>query len=67
MVPGGNDVAMVSEKAKSDDMTCFLEHMREQNPTGDLYVILDNARIHHALKVASKTAELGIGFIHLPP
>ncbi len=67
MAPGGNDVAMVSERAKSDDMICFLEYMREQNPTGKMYVILDNARIHHALIVAGKAAELGIEFIHLPP
>ena len=48
-------------------MISFLECIREQNPVGKICIILDNARIHHALAVAGKALDLGIEFVHLPP
>ncbi|MEO9310106.1 MAG: transposase [Nitrososphaera sp.] len=57
----------VSEKARSAEFISFLEYVREQNPVGKLWIVLDNARIHHARTVTERAAELEIEFVHLPP
>jgi len=67
MALDGNDVAMVSDKAKADDMISFLELVRKANPDREICIVLDNARIHHASSVAEKAEELKIEFIYLPP
>lgn len=67
MMPQGNDVVMVSDSARSADMITFLEHVRERNPVGRLWIVADNARIHHAKLVAQRAAELDIEFVHMPP
>jgi hypothetical protein len=48
---GGNDVVMVSDTSTKHSMMSFLEAVRDANPAGDICVILDNARIHHARDV----------------
>jgi len=67
MALDGNDVAMVSGKAKAGDMISFLELIRKENPDREICIVLDNARIHHASSVAEKAEELKIEFIYLPP
>ena len=62
----GNDVVMLSDSCKSDDMIDFLEVIRKQNPD-KLCIVLDNARIHHAKAVKARAEELDIYFIYLPP
>jgi transposase len=63
----GNDVVMLSDSCKSDDMIDFLEVVRRQNPERPLCIVLDNARIHHAKIVRARAEELDIYFIYLPP
>lgn len=63
----GNDVVMLSDSCKSEDMITFLETIRKENPERPLCIVLDNARIHHAIVVRVKIEELDIHFIHLPP
>lgn len=67
MALNGNDVAMVSERAKKEDMTSFLEIVRKENPGRSVVIILDNARIHTAGTVRKKATELGIYSAFLPP
>jgi len=50
----GNDLVMLSDFCKSDDMIAFLELIRKQNPDKPLCILLDNARIYHARVVAAK-------------
>jgi hypothetical protein len=51
---GGKDVVMVSDKAKASDMIKFIELIRKENPSQDIYVCLDNAQIHKAKSVVQK-------------
>jgi hypothetical protein len=67
MAINGNDVAMVSDRAKANDMLMFLELIRRENPCKDICIVLDNARIHKASMVVKKAEELNIRFIYLPP
>ena len=67
MALNGNDVAMVSERAKKEDMISFLETVRKENPGRSVVIILDNARIHTAGTVRKKATELGIYSAFLPP
>jgi putative transposase len=69
MAINGNDVAMVSDRAKADDMLMFLELIiRRENPCKDICIVLDNARIHKASMVVKKAEEeLNIRFVYLPP
>ena len=67
MAINGNDIAMVSDKAKKEDMITFLELIRENNPYKSISIILDNAKIHRARDVINKAKELDIKLIYLPP
>jgi len=68
MAINGNDVAMVSDRAKANDMLMFLELIRRENPCKDICIVLDNARIHKASMVVKKAEEeLNIRFVYLPP
>jgi len=67
MALNGNDVTMVSDRAKAQDMVSFLELIRKENPDRNICIVLDNARIHHASSVKQKAEEFGIEFIYLPP
>ncbi len=62
----GNDAVMISDSSKTEDMITFLEVISKENP-GNLCIVLDNARIHHAELVKKKAEELNIRFIYLPP
>jgi transposase len=64
---GGNDVVMVSDTSTKHSMMSFLEAVRDANPAGEICVILDNARIHHAIDVYCRAHQLGIELVHLPP
>jgi putative transposase len=64
---GGKDVVMVSDKAKASDMIKFIELIRKENPSQDIYVFLDNAQIHKAKSVVQKAEQENIKFIYLPP
>jgi len=46
MALDGEDVVMVSESSKSQDMIEFIEHIRKNNPIKSICIVLDNARIH---------------------
>jgi len=63
----GNDVVMLSDKSKAEDMVAFLELIRKENPERPICIVLDNARIHHARAVKARAEELDIYFIYLPP
>lgn len=62
----GNDVVMLSDKSRAEDMVAFLELIRKGNPERPICMILDNARIHHARIVRERAEELDI-HIYLPP
>jgi len=63
----GQDVVMLSEKARTGDMIEFMKLIRRLNPGKPILTILDNAQIHRAKGVVEKTAELDVHFVHLPP
>lgn len=63
----GQDVVMLSDRAKTEDMVKFIELVRRLNPTKSILAILDNARIHRAREVVGRAKELDIHFLHLPP
>ena len=67
MALDGEDVVMVSESSKSQDMIEFIEHIRKNNPIKSICIVLDNARIHWAKIVKLKAEELNIHFVYLPP
>ncbi|RLI86731.1 MAG: IS630 family transposase [Archaeoglobales archaeon] len=67
MALNGNDVVMLSDKSKAEDMAAFLELIRKENPNRPICIILDNARIHHARIVKKRAEELSIHLIYLPP
>ena len=48
-------------------MCIFLEELRKDYPSnGTIYVLLDNAKYHHAKLAKNKAKELGIELIYLP-
>ena len=67
MALDGEDVVMVSESSKSQDMIEFIEHIRWKNPIKSICIVLDNARIHWAKVVKQRAEELNIHFVYLPP
>lgn len=53
---------------KATGLISFFTDLLEQYPTGDLYIILDNARVHHAKKVQEFIDfHERIHLIYLPP
>ncbi|WP_457550472.1 IS630 family transposase [Archaeoglobus sp.] len=67
MALNGNDVVILSDKSKAEDMVAFLGLIRRENPERPICIILDNARIHHARIVKERAEELNIHLIYLPP
>ncbi|MEE9175678.1 MAG: IS630 family transposase [Thermodesulfobacteriota bacterium] len=67
MLLNGKDVAMLSERSKSEDFIRFLGAVRSENPGNPLVLILDNARIHHAKIVKPVCSELDVWLVYLPP
>lgn len=63
----GQDVVMLSDRAKTEDMIRFIELVRRLNTDKPILAILDNAQIHRAVAVVGKAKELDIHFVHLPP
>ena len=54
----------------STDFVAFLTDMANQNPallSGEATLVMDNARIHHAVNVIQFLEEKGIRYIFLPP
>ncbi len=67
MLMNGNDVAMLSEDSKAVDFIRFLETVRIENPKRTVVLILDNAKIHHAIVTKAGCKKLNIILVHLPP
>ncbi len=67
MLLNGNDVALLSEGSKAEDLVRFLEVVRVENPSRTIVLILDNARIHHAKVTTAECEKLDIRLVHLPP
>jgi putative transposase len=67
MALNGNDVVMVSDTAKAQDMISFLELVRKENPKKAIITILDNAKIHRAKATGKKADGLWIIMTFLPP
>lgn len=67
MALNGKDVAMVSERAKSDDMDRFIHLIREKNGSSPIIAVMDNARIHVASPVRETASNLGMDQAFLPP
>jgi len=57
MLMNGNDVAMLSEDSKAVDFIRFLETVRIENPKRTVVLILDNAKIHHAIVTQKRDAK----------
>lgn len=67
MLLNGNDVAMISEGSKAGDFVRFIDAVRKENPRTPIVLILDNARIHHAIITREKCGEADIKLVFLPP
>ncbi len=67
MLMNGSDVAMLSEGSKAVDFVRFLETVRIENPKRIVVLILDNAKIHHAIVTKAGCKKLNIILVHLPP
>jgi transposase len=67
MALNGNDVVMLSDSSKAEDMMSFLKIIRTNNIMRPICLLLDNAKIHLAKSVRTLAQELYIHFIYLPP
>lgn len=67
MAINGDDVAMVSDTARSYDMCEFLQLVRKENNDKPIIAVMDNARIHKAGSVKEQASELDIEQVFLPP
>ena len=67
MALNGSDVAMVSDRARADDMNVFLGLVREENHGMPVLAVMDNARIHKAKTVRERADELDVHQVYLPP
>jgi putative transposase len=67
MALNGNDVAMVSDKARADDMKAFLGLVEKENHGMPILAVMDNARIHKAKIVRERADELDVHQVYLPP
>lgn len=55
------------EHSKKEDVCEFLQSIREVNPDGDLVIILDNFRSHHANLTRDFADQNQIHLVFLPP
>jgi len=64
-----NGISLVARALKSTATTfhAFLTNIRLLNPYGSIFLILDNAKIHHALMIQDYAPALDIHLIFLPP
>lgn len=67
MAMKGNDFAMNAEKGNALNLTLFLDGLRKVNPKKRIYMICDNATIHHAKITTEYNKVNGIYFVYLPP
>jgi transposase len=67
MALNGNDVAMLSDRSKAEDMIFFMDLIRKNNLDRPICIILDNAKIHHAKIVKFHAEKLSVYFIYFPP
>jgi len=63
----GCPVLEFHEHSKQEDVCEFLQSIRNMNPDGDLVIILDNFRSHHAIKTREYAEQIRIKLVFLPP
>jgi len=62
----GNDVVMKSDKGDAVHLTLFLDSIREANPGKRIFIVCDNASIHHANLTICYAISFDIYLIFLP-
>ncbi len=67
MALNGNDVVMLSDSSKAEDMMRFIQIIRANNIMKPICLLLDNAKIHLAKRVRILANELDVHFIYFPP
>lgn len=67
MALNGKDVAMVSEKARKEDLKRFMELVKRENADAPILAIMDNIPTHKATIVRERCEELRIHQVFLPP
>jgi transposase len=63
----GCSVLEFHEHSKQEDVCEFFRSIRKMNPDGDLVIILDNFRSHHAIKTRECAETNRIDLVFLPP
>ena len=63
----GVSVIDFKENSKKESVCEFLEAIREDNPKGEIILVLDNFRSHWANKTREIAKKLGITLVFLPP
>lgn len=63
----GNNLIDFKECSKAESVCEFLEKIVELNKGKIIVLVLDNSRAHHSNKTITKSRELGIILVFLPP
>ena len=63
----GYSLVEFHDHSKKEDVCHILRSIREINPAGDIVIILDNFRSHHAHKTREYAEQNHIDLIFLPP
>jgi transposase len=63
----GRSIVDFKDHSKKKDMCEFLHSIRENNPDGEITLILDNFSSHHAAITKETASDLSIRLVFLPP
>jgi putative transposase len=63
----GNNLIDFKDCSKAENVCEFLKKIVEENKGKIIVLILDNSKTHHAIKTVTRTKELGIILVFLPP
>ncbi len=63
----GRSVIDFMEQSRKEDVCIFLDRIRQNNPVGNITIILDNFQSHRSLVVRRRAEELHMRLVFLPP
>lgn len=63
----GKPVVDFKDHSKKEDVCDFLHSIRENNPNGEIILVLDNFSSHHAAVTKEAASDLSIRLVFLPP
>lgn len=63
----GRSVIDFMDQSRKEDVCMFFDKIRQNNPIGNITIILDNFQSHRSLVVRKRAEELSIRLVFLPP